>query len=66
MVLNQYKVVWRVLLDRNNRYRIGLNIVKNRLRSITNVVDKTWMDKNVKYFKLCCKRHIIQDLLESL
>jgi len=51
---------------RNNRYHIGLNIVKNRLRSITNVVDKTWMDKNVKDFKLCCKRRIIQDSLESL
>jgi len=52
---------------RNNRYRrVGLNIVKNRLRSITNIIDKTWMDKNVKNFKLCCKRRIIQDLLESL
>jgi len=51
---------------RNNRYQIGLNIVKKRLRSITNVVDKTWMDKNVKDFKLCCKRSKIQDSLESL
>ncbi len=45
---------------------VGLNIVKNRLRSITNIIDKAWMDKNVKDFKLCCKRRIIQDLRESL
>jgi len=56
----------RRTLIRNNRCRIGLNIVKNRLRSITNVIDKTWMDKNVKDFKLYCKRCIIQDSLESL
>ncbi len=51
---------------RNNRNRVGLNIVKNCLRSITNIIDKTWMDKNVKDFKLCCKRRIIQDSFESL
>jgi len=56
----------RQTLVRNNRYRISLNIVKNRLRSIPNIIDKTWMDKNVKDFKLCCKRRIIQDSLESL
>ncbi len=49
---------------RNNRYHIGLNIVKKRLRSITNVIDKMWMDKIFKDFKLCCKHRIIQDLLE--
>ncbi len=51
----------RALLKRNS-------FVKNRTaptKSITNIIAKTWMDKNVKDFKLCCKSRIIQDSLES-
>ncbi len=27
-----------------NNYKVGLNLVKNRLHSVTNVVDKKWID----------------------
>jgi len=56
----------RFTFVRNNRFKVGLNLIKNRLRSITNVIDKNWIDMNVETFKLKCKMRIIQDSLSSL
>ena len=56
----------RFTFVRINRFKVGLNLLKNRLRSITNVVDKNWMDLNVESFKLNCKVRIIQNSLITL
>ena len=51
---------------RNNRYRVGLNSIHNRLRSISNVVDNNWLAKSAADYKLNCKKHIVQNSLMSL
>ena len=56
----------RLSFVRNNRYKVGLNNIHNRLRSISNVVDKNWLDNTVAAYKLNCKKRIIQNSLVSL
>ena len=56
----------RLSYVRNNNFKVGLNLIKNRLRSIANVIDKVWMDMNVDSYKLNCKKRIIQESLLSL
>ena len=56
----------RFTFVRNNRFKVGLNLLKNRLRSITNIVDKSWIDLNVESFKLRSKIRIIQNSLHTL
>jgi hypothetical protein len=56
----------RFTFVRNNRFKVGLNLLKNRLRSVTNVIDKNWIDLNVESFKLQCKIRIIQNSLHTL
>ena len=48
----------------NNNCKIGLNIPSNRLRSVSNVIEKLWMDSERSSFKLKAKIHIIQNGLE--
>ena len=56
----------RLSFVKENKYKVGLNLVKNRLHSITNVVDKKWMDLSLESYKLECKKRIIQNSLVSL
>jgi hypothetical protein len=56
----------RLSFVRCNRYRVGLNIVKNRMRSITSMIDKEWLNLSLDLYKLKCKIRIIQSSLESL
>jgi len=53
----------RLSFVKENKYKVGLNLVKNRLHSITNVVDKKWMDLSLESYKLECKKCIIQNSL---
>ena len=56
----------RLSFVRNNRFKVGLNTKNNQLRSISNVIDKNWLDKSVADYKLNCKKCIIQNSLMSL
>ena len=56
----------RLTFVRNNHFKVGLNLVANRLRSVSNVIDKKWLDLSMETFKLKCKIRIIQDSLSSL
>jgi hypothetical protein len=46
--------------------RRGLNCVENRMRSISNVIDKAWLDLSEMSYKLQFKICVIQDSLKSL
>jgi hypothetical protein len=65
VVLNE-RINERFTFVRNNRFKVGLNLLKKRLRSVTNVIDKSWIDLNVEFFKLQCKIRIIQNSLHTL
>jgi len=56
----------RLSFVRENKYKVGLNLVKNRLHSVTNVVNKKWLDLDVESYKLECKICIIQNSLLPL
>ncbi len=56
----------RLTFVRQNWYKVGLNCVKNRMRSISNVIDKAWLDLSEKSYKLQYKICVIQSSLESL
>ena len=56
----------RATFVRANRFKVGLNVIKNRLRSITNIIDKTWLDLPINTYKLQCKIRIIQNSLLSM
>ncbi len=45
----------------SNNYRQGLNSISNRLRSVSNMVEKSWPTLARETFKLKCKINIIQD-----
>ena len=36
-------------------FKVGLNCIENRMRSITNVVDKQWVELPIKNYRLQCK-----------
>jgi hypothetical protein len=56
----------RLSFVKENKYKVGLNLVKNRLHSVTNIVDKKWIDLSLERYKLECKKRIIQNSLLSL
>ena len=56
----------RLTFVRQNRFKVGLNCVENRMRSISNVIDKAWLNLSEKSYKLQCKIRVIQNSLESL
>jgi hypothetical protein len=56
----------RVMFVRTNRFKVGLNLVNNRMRSISDVIDKKWLDLPIESFKLQCKIRIIQQSLSSM
>jgi len=45
----------RLSFVKENKYKVGLNLLKNR-HSITNVVDKKWIDLSLESYKLECKK----------
>ena len=45
---------------RSNKYRQGLNSISNRLRSISNMIEKSWPTLASETLKLKCKINIIQ------
>jgi hypothetical protein len=51
---------------RINRSRAGLNSIANRLRSVTNMLDKNWIHLSRDIFKSTCKKYIIQSQLRLL
>ncbi len=51
---------------RVNRSQAGLNNITNRLRSVTNMLDKSWINLLRDNFKSTCKKHIIQAQLQLL
>jgi hypothetical protein len=56
----------RLTFVRQNHFKVGLNCVENRMRSISNAIDKAWLDLSEKSYKLQCKIRVIQCSLESL
>ncbi len=44
----------------SNNYRQGLNSISNRLRSVSNMIEKSWPTLAHETFKLKCKINIIQ------
>jgi hypothetical protein len=56
----------RLTFVRNNKCKVGLNMIKNRMRSISNVIDKDWLVLSEDSFKLSCKKRIIQNSLMSM
>ena len=53
-----------IVFTSSNSCRIGMNIPSNRLRSVTNMIEKDWMGIGKDSFKLKAKIHIIQNGLE--
>jgi hypothetical protein len=51
---------------RNNGFKVGLNRISNRVRSITNVVKKTWINLSRDRYKKLCKDNIIKAKLLEL
>jgi hypothetical protein len=50
----------------NNKYKIGLNRLSNRMHLVTNVVNKLWMNLSRECFKKVCKDNIIKQMLLEL
>jgi hypothetical protein len=48
---------------RTNQSHAGLNNITNRLRTVTNMLHKSWLDLSRETFKLKCKKFIIQTQL---
>jgi hypothetical protein len=53
----------RLSFVKTNNYKVGLNLVKDRLLSVTNIVDKKWIDLSLESYKLECKKCVIQSSL---
>ena len=53
-----------IIFTANNKCKIGLNTPSNRLRSISNMIEKEWLKIEKESFKLRAKIHIIQNGLQ--
>ena len=51
---------------RNNNYKVGLNLLSNRLRAISNCIPKESMSYSKSQFKTLCKIIVIQNRLAVL
>ena len=47
----------------NNKFKCGLNCLSNRFKSITNEIDKQWIDMTRDVYKTKCKRRLITEKL---
>jgi len=45
---------------RSNNYRQGLNSISNRFRSVSNIIENSWLSLARETFKMKCKINIIQ------
>ncbi len=45
---------------RSNKYKVGLNILSNRLRAISNIIPKNCFAHSKDQFKMFCKINLIQ------
>ena len=54
----------KIVFTTTNVCRIGLNNPCNRLRSVSNMIEKGWLELGKESFKLKAKIHIIQNGLE--
>jgi hypothetical protein len=54
----------KIVFTTNNLCKIGLNNPSNRLRSVSNMIEKDWLELSKESFKLKAKIHIIQNGLE--
>ena len=53
----------RLSFQSNNTYRCGLNCLPNRLKSITNEIDKDWVNLTRDVYKMRCKKRLITEKL---
>ena len=51
---------------RSNNYKPGLNNLSNRLRTISNKIEKLWLGLSREVFKTKCKINLIQNGLSLL
>ena len=65
-IIKTIKQNQRLTFVRQNHFKVGLYCIENRMRSITNVVDKKWMKLPIKNRKSQCKICAIQNSLESM
>ena len=56
----------RLSFQANNKLKCGLNCQSNRFKSITNEIDKEWIDLTRDAYKTKCKKRLITDKLLSL
>ena len=56
----------RLTFQTNNRYKCGLNCLSNRFKSISNEIDKEWIDQTRDSYKTKCKKRLITDKLALL
>jgi hypothetical protein len=64
VVLNDSRNVF--FFVRANHYKLGLNNNLNRLRSVSNFIEKEWLKMSKESFKMKCKINIIQVQLNLL
>ena len=65
VVLNDRRNVFFSFV-RANYYKVGLNNISNRLRSVSNFIEKEWLKMSKESFKMKCKINVIQVQLSLL
>ena len=55
VTLNDHRNI-KVTFVQTNQSHAGLNNITNRLRTVTNLLNKSWLDLSRKTFKLKCKK----------
>jgi len=53
----------RLTFQANNKLKCGINCMSNRFKSITNEIDKQWVDMTRDVYKTKCKKRLITEKL---
>jgi hypothetical protein len=53
----------RLSFQTNNNFKCGLNCLSNRFKSVTNEIDKQWINMPRDVYKTECKRRLISEKL---
>jgi hypothetical protein len=53
----------RLTFQTNNKLKCGINCMSNRFKSITNEIDKQWVDMTRDVYKTKCKKRLITEKL---
>ena len=53
----------RLSFQTNNKLKCGINCMSNRFKSITNEIDKQWVDLTRDVYKTKCKKRLITEKL---